>query len=151
MQYYDYFTQSMWKQYASECVKPAVEYFKVKFETELQHVLSAFKMRGSSIIWKWMICTLLLQMLTPCSPSNFLTKQLINSNVNYLLTWSLQMVDLLEWWGYHSIALPHWANAYKRWSSACPLQQLLSEYFPFSKMPLFHSRSLPYKIILKKP
>lgn len=33
----------MWKQYASECIKPAVEYFKLKFETELQQVLSAFK------------------------------------------------------------------------------------------------------------
>jgi len=146
----------MWKQYASECIKPAVEYFKLKFETEVQQVLSAFK---SVRLFNPMKVNDMhpsaadVDILKSFEFLDQTVDQLKGELPAYLVAADgvSQEADLLEWWGYHSTALPYWSNACKKVILYRPLQQLLSEYFPFSKIPLVHNRSLPYKITLKQP
>jgi len=77
-------------------------------------------------------------MLTSWSPSNFLTEQLINSKVNYLLTWSLQLVypRRLTCWSGGDITVqlcPTGQMHAKRWSSTAHFSSCWASIFHSQK------------------
>jgi len=111
--------QPGWRAYAYDCIKPANEYFKFKFETELQPVVSAYK---SARLFN----PATVNDLKPSASdiAGLKSFQFLENSISHLqrelpaylaaADGVSQDTDLIKWWDRHSATLTHWDSAYRK-------------------------------------
>lgn len=140
-------SEQSWMQYASNCVKPGLDYFTAKFDGDLQPIVDAFKSARLFDPGKLSDLKPNAAAVDTLRSFKFLDSDEVIENLKTELPTYLAAadgvalsVDPLLWWERHAATLPHWAAACRKVLLCQPSSAAVERVFSVLNNTFKHSQ-----------